>query len=141
GARRGGRPVWRRFPPPPAFAPPGLPHVAGSGARANRGRAPAPPPRSPRRSRSHHYRLGQFAAARSARARGAPPGGARDAIRRNEYRDVEGRVHAAPQSLSPQSLDVENPALVYGTERLIRMRRFPFHPNPADRHSSTPPLT
>ena len=30
--------------------------------------------------------------------------------------DVEGRLHAAARSLSPQSLDVENTALVYGAE-------------------------
>ena len=102
---------------PLQFCPAGLPHVAGSRSRAQRGRTLAPASRSARLSRRHHYRLGQCPAARSAGARGASPGGAGNAIRANEYRDVEGSLSAAAQSLSPQSLDVENTPLVYSTRR------------------------
>jgi hypothetical protein len=59
----------------------------------------------------------------SAGARGAPPCGAGNAIRTKEYRDVEGSLLASPQSLSPQSLDIENTPLVYSARGGIGMRR------------------
>jgi hypothetical protein len=110
----------------------GLPHVAGSRPRARRGRPLAPASGSSGLSRSDYSRLGQCTAAGSAGARGAPLRGAGHAIRTNEHRDVEGRLPAAPRSLSPQSLDVENTALVYRTRRSIRVR-LPCRPKRARR--------
>ena len=51
-------------------------------------------------------------AAGSAGARGALPRGAGNAVRTKGYPDVEGSLPASAQSLSPQSLDVENAPLV-----------------------------
>src|SRR5262249_42942876 len=121
--RRPGRsPFLCRWRFPPEFPPAGLPHVAGSRPRAQRGRTLAPASRGSRLSRSHYSVLGQRTATGSAGARGALPRGAGNTIRTKGYRDVEGSLLASSQSLSPQSLDVENTPLVFSARRQIRVR-------------------
>src|SRR5262249_35928043 len=82
----------------------------------------APRPRAPGVPRSHYSVLGQRTATGPAGARGALPRGAGNTIRTKGYRDVEGSLLASSQSLSPQSLDVENTPLVFSARLRIRVR-------------------